>query len=59
MTLKEYLALSDIGTSDIIAALRTPAHYRARVVDERTEATILGTAAHLAIRLLWSNERGQ
>jgi hypothetical protein len=47
--LTEYLALPDIGTSDIIAALRTPAHYHARVVREATEATVLGTAAHAAI----------
>lgn len=49
MTLQEYLSLPDIGTSDIIAALRSPAHYKARVVHEPTEATLLGTAAHAAI----------
>ena len=48
-TMAEYIATPAVGTSDLIAVMRSPAHYHARVAREATEATILGTAAHMAI----------
>jgi len=48
-SMSDYLASPAISTSDLIAVMRSPAHYHARVAREATEATILGTAAHMAI----------
>lgn len=47
--LAQYLVHLAIGTSDIIAAMRSPAHYRSKIWVRSTEAMALGTAVHAAI----------
>lgn len=46
-----YRAIPALGSSDVKALLRSPAHYRAGLEDEpeSTEAQVLGTAIHLAV----------
>lgn len=46
-----YRAIPALGSSDVKALLRSPAHYRAGLEDESeaTDAQALGTAVHLAV----------
>ena len=51
MPADEYHALAALGSSDVKAILRSPAHFKARAEDEDepTEAKLIGTALHMAV----------
>ncbi len=51
MPADEYHALAALGSSDVKAILRSPAHFKARANadDEPTEAKEIGTALHMAV----------